>query len=253
MAELPDKLPRHVAIIMDGNGRWARRRGLPRMKGHEAGFQSARSIAECCVDWEIPALTFYAFSTENWKRPRREVNFLMSRLEKFCTDRRDEFADKGVALRIIGRRDELPESLQRELEETIECTRRGEKLTLVLALNYGSRQEIVRAVRTLARKAREGKLQPEDIDEELLGRHLDTAGLPEPDLLIRTGGEQRLSNFLLWQLWYAEIYWTETFWPDFGREEFLAALREYARRERRFGGLPESAATGEPVEEGRPR
>jgi len=245
MTDIPDKLPRHVAIIMDGNGRWARARSMPRIEGHRVGFESAREIAECCLDWSIPFLTLYAFSTENWKRPREEVNFLMSRLTGFLRRRRQEYADKNVRLRAIGGLDRLPENVRTELARTIEQTRHGTDLTLTLALNYGARQEIAHAARELARRVRDGEIEPDEIDTEAFGRFLDTAGLPDPDLMIRTGGEQRLSNFLLWQLWYAELYVTETYWPEFRREQFLDALGEYARRERRFGGLAEDAPASE--------
>jgi undecaprenyl diphosphate synthase len=237
MTELPDNLPRHVAIIMDGNGRWARQRGLPRVEGHRAGFETARSVAECCRDWHIPILTLYAFSTENWKRPAAEVRFLMSNLRKFLRERREEFVDKDVSLRAVGELDGLPKDVQSELRRTIRATAEGNALTVVLALNYGARLEIVEAARQLARKARDGGLDPDQIDEEIFKAHLWTADLPDPDLMIRTGGERRLSNFLLWQLQYSELYVTDTYWPDFAESAFLQALQDYAGRERRFGGL----------------
>ncbi len=237
MTELPDNLPRHVAIIMDGNGRWARQRGLPRVEGHRAGFETARTIAECCRDWHIPVLTLYAFSTENWKRPAAEVRFLMSNLRKFLRERRKEFVEKDVSLRAVGELDGLPKGVQSELRRTIRATAEGNALTVVLALNYGARLEIVEAARQLARKARDGALNPDQIDEETFKAHLWTADLPDPDLMIRTGGERRLSNFLLWQLQYSELYVTETYWPDFAEDAFLQALQDYAGRERRFGGL----------------
>jgi undecaprenyl diphosphate synthase len=237
MSEPPDKLPRHVAVIMDGNGRWAQRRGLPRTEGHAAGAQSAKVIAEVCLDAKIPVLTFYTFSTENWKRPRAEVQFLMRTLRKFLRDRRAESLTRNVRLMAIGVVDELPKAVQRELRMTVEATRDCDAMTLVLALNYGSRREITDAVRAIALEVKEGRLDPGAVDEETVRRHLYTAGLPDPDLLIRTGGEMRVSNFLLWQLSYAELYVTETLWPDFGREEFAEALREFARRERRFGAV----------------
>ncbi|MGD2175819.1 MAG: polyprenyl diphosphate synthase, partial [Candidatus Brocadiaceae bacterium] len=228
---------RHVAMVMDGNGRWAQQRGLSRLEGHRAGFEAARTIAQCCADWNIPVLTFFAFSTENWKRPAKEVRFLMSNLRKFLRKHTSEFAEKGLALRPIGNLQGLPEDVRAELRRAVEATRGGEALTLVLALNYGGHDEIVRAARSVAARVQEGELEPEDIDERVFEEHLDTAGLPHPDLVIRTGGERRLSNFLLWQVWYAELYLTDTYWPDFGREEFRAALWDYARRERRFGAV----------------
>ncbi len=239
---LPEVLPRHVAIIMDGNGRWARERGLPRVEGHEAGFESARVVTECCRDWGIEVVTLYAFSTENWKRPREEVRFLMSRLRKFLREHRKESAENNVRLRAIGDVEGLPKRVQNELKKTVDLTRDHTGMTVVLALNYGGRQEIVQAARALARKVREGEMEPEDVEMQVFGDHLYTAGLPEPDLMIRTGGEMRLSNFLLWQLQYSELYMTETYWPDFRKEELLKALRDYARRERRYGGLSREKA-----------
>lgn len=237
MAELPDARPTHVAIVMDGNGRWAEKRGEPRTKGHSAGAESARDISECCVKFGIPYLTLYAFSTENWRRPTREVRFLMKRLKQFLVERRDEMVEEGIALNPIGRMEKLPRGVRRELDATVKATRDGENLTLNLALNYGSRAELVDAFRLLAERVQEGELHPEEIDERLISDTLYTAGQPDPDLFIRTGGETRLSNFLLWQLSYAELYITEVLWPDFGETAFSEALREYARRDRRFGGV----------------
>ncbi len=237
MTDLPSILPRHVAILMDGNGRWATERGLARIEGHRRGFESAREVARLCRDWGIPVLTLFAFSTENWKRPRREVNFLMSRLQEFLKKHRQELVENDVHVRVIGRQDGLPVGAQREVARTVAATRDNSRHTLVLAINYGARREIVDAARSIARMAAAGELRPEDVDESLFEGQLYTAGLPEPDLVIRTGGEMRLSNFLLWQLSYAELYVTDTWWPDFGEEEFLAALRAYAQRCRRFGGL----------------
>lgn len=237
MDDLPDNLPDHVAIVMDGNGRWAEARGLPRTEGHSAGAESARNVAECCVKFDIPHLTLYAFSTENWSRPDKEVRFLMKRLRQFLLERRDEMVEQGIRLRAIGRTEELPMLVRRELRKTLEATADGDKLTLNLAVNYGSRSEIVDACRALAREVQEGELAPEDIDEGRLSDHLYTSGQPDPDLFIRTGGEMRLSNFLLWQLSYAELHITDVLWPDFGEEEFLAALQDFSARNRRFGGI----------------
>ena len=240
MTEPPEKLPRHVAIIMDGNGRWAKQRGLPRNEGHLAGAESAAAVARCCGDLKVPFLTLYAFSTENWRRPRGEVQFLMSSLRRFLREKRKEFLENDIRLMPIGALDELPRGVRSELRKTVEATRQCSAATLVLALNYGSHRELTDAVRAIAQKVQRGELDPDAIDEQTLRQHLYTADLPDPDLLIRTAGEMRLSNFLLWQLSYAELYVTETLWPDFGREEFMEALREYARRERRFGALRET-------------
>jgi undecaprenyl diphosphate synthase len=243
MTDLPARLPRHVAIIMDGNGRWAERRGLPRNEGHLAGAESARAVARCCVDLKIPVLTLYAFSTENWNRPRPEVRFLMAHLRRFLKKHRQEFVEHDIRVRPIGAVEELPAAVLEELRATEEATENCRALTLVVALNYGSHREITDAARSIARRVQRGEMQPEAIDEQVLEEHLYTAGLPAPDLLIRTGGEMRLSNFLLWQLSYAELYVTETLWPAFRRREFLRALHEFARRERRFGALRRAEGT----------
>ena len=237
MAERQQKLPRHVAIIMDGNGRWAQKRGLPRNEGHRAGAESAQAVVKCCLKRKIPVLTVYAFSTENWRRPRSEVRFLMSNLRRYLKDNREDFVENDVRFQAIGALDELPAAVRRELQATVEATRDCKSLTVVAALNYGARREMAEAARAIATEVKEGRLAPEQVDEGVFGEHLYTAGLPEPDLLIRTGGEMRLSNFLLWQLSYAELYVTEALWPDFGEEEFEKALQEFAHRERRFGGL----------------
>ena len=237
--KLPASLPRHVAIIMDGNGRWATSKAKSRTEGHRAGAESARIMAECCTEWGIPYLTLYAFSTENWGRPRREVKFLMSQLERFLVERRDEMAREGIRFKAIGRTGELRPKLVKELAKTEQVTSGSTRLTIQLALNYGGRAELVDACRALARKVKEGAISPEDIDEESVARELSTAGAPDPDLLIRSGGEMRVSNFLLWQISYAEIYVTETLWPDFREEALLAALEAYAARHRRFGRVEE--------------
>ncbi len=237
MDELPQKLPTHVAVTMDGNGRWARAGGLSRNKGHRAGAKSAGTIAKCCVEFGIPYLTLFTFSTENWRRPALEVRFLMGLLRTSFNQGREELLESDIRLLGIGRRDELPPALRRELERTEEATRHCSALTLLLAINYGARSEIVDACRSLARQVEAGRLSPGQIEERHIREHLYTAGIPDPDLLIRTGGEMRLSNFLLWQISYAELYITEILWPDFRREQFIEALREFARRERRFGGI----------------
>jgi undecaprenyl diphosphate synthase len=232
-----NNLPRHVAVIMDGNGRWARARGLKRIEGHRVGAESADVITTCCVEFGIPYLTLYAFSTENWKRPRAEVHFLMRYLRKFLREQQPKMIENGVRLAAIGDTDALPAGVRKELAATMEATRDCQAMTLTLALNYGARQEIVRAARALAAEARDGALDPAAIDETAFAARLDTAGTPDPDLLIRTAAEQRLSNFLLWQISYAELYVTDTLWPDFRRKSLEAALEEYAGRERRFGGI----------------
>lgn len=230
---------RHVAVIMDGNGRWARERGLPRVAGHRAGVRSVRDVVEAAVEHGVPILTLYAFSRENWKRPKQEVQLLMSLLQIFLGKELPNLMRNGVRLRAIGDLDELPAPTLRKLREVIDKTRDNRKLTLNLALNYGSRQEILQAVRGVLAEARR---KPELLDgrwltEESFAERLYTAGLPDPDLIIRTSGEMRLSNFLLWQGSYSELYVTKKYWPDFRREDFLRALREYDRRERRFGGV----------------
>jgi undecaprenyl diphosphate synthase len=234
-SDVAHRLPAHVAIIMDGNGRWARARGLPRAAGHRAGAEALRTVSECCAQWGIPYLTAYAFSTENWSRPPEEIDFLMNELRRFLRERRREMVKNGICLRAIGRLHELPASVRKELEKAREATARGSALALTLALNYGGRAEIVDACRALAREAAEGRLSPEQIDEPAFAAHLYAPDLPDPDLLIRTAGEMRVSNFLLWQIHYAEIYVTDTPWPDFGREQLHDAIRAYAARERRFG------------------
>ncbi|MHC4591725.1 MAG: polyprenyl diphosphate synthase [Planctomycetota bacterium] len=246
MSDLPKKLPRHVAIVMDGNGRWAKQRGLHRNDGHRAGAETAATIGRCCVEWGIPVLTLYAFSTENWSRPRTEVRFLMTSLRNFLKQRRDEFVENDIRIRTIGATDELPPSVRKEVRLTEEATRDCTALTLVVALNYGAHREIADAARAIALEVQRGELEPDAVDETTVEEHLYTAGLPPLDLLIRTGAEMRLSNFLLWQASYAELYMTETLWPDFGREEFLEALEEFARRERRFGTRSETGGRSRP-------
>ncbi len=235
MGESLDKLPVHVAVIMDGNGRWARRRHRSRNEGHLEGAESVRSIVRSCTEIDIQFLTLYAFSTENWNRPGAEVRFLMRQLGKFLSGEREEMVEKGIRFRAIGRRAQLPANVVREIGRTEQATAGGGTLQLNLALNYGARAELTDACRELCEEAAGGRLKPGDVDERALEQRLYTAGMPDPDLLIRTGGEMRLSNFLLWQLSYSEIYITETLWPDFRDDAFQAALREYARRERRFG------------------
>lgn len=238
-----ERLPRHLAIIMDGNGRWARRRGLPRTEGHRAGVRAVRETVETAARLGIEVLTLYAFSTENWKRPRAEVWALMNLLKEYVRRELANLVDHGIRARPIGRWRELEPSVVRALEEAVEATAGGERMTLNIALNYSGRSEIVDACREIvAEWARGERIH---IDQETLGRHLATAGQPDPDLLIRTSGEQRVSNFLLWQIAYSEIRVTRTPWPEFGRRELYEALLDYQGRERRFGGLASGEVAAE--------
>lgn len=230
-----DRLPRHVAIIMDGNGRWAQRKKQPRLFGHRAGAESVREVVECARELGIDYLTLYAFSSENWHRPAQEVTGLMAILQKYLETELPRMQKNNVRLIAIGDRQRLPDVVREALERGIRETADNTKLTLNLALSYGSRDEIIRAVRKIGALCVRGDISPEQISDQLMTENLDTSLLPDPDLLIRTGGEARLSNFLLWQLSYAEIYFTETMWPDFRKEAFLQALAEYQSRERRFG------------------
>lgn len=238
----PSRLPRHVAIIMDGNGRWAEQRGFPRIFGHRTGAAAVRETVVECGRLGIEALTLFSFSSENWKRPPDEVEALMRLCVMYLEGERDTLVRENLRLRVIGRREGLPDEVVRAIEAVEEATSHLTGPTLCLAINYGSRAEIVDATRALARRVRSGELDPGDIDETAFGAELGTAGLPEPDLLIRTAGEMRLSNFLLWQLSYAELYVTDVCWPDFDTARFHAAIREYARRRRRFGGLTNAPA-----------
>ena len=228
---------RHVAIIMDGNGRWAKKRMLPRIAGHRKGIEAAKAVVRAAGEIGLECLTLYAFSTENWRRPEDEVRDLMGLLRRFIQSDIDELAQNGVRLKLIGNWQSLSPDLVTLIEAAIERTSKNSKTTLAIALNYGSQAEIAEAARTLAEKAVAGELKPSDIGPESINALLDTNGLPPVDLLIRTSGEQRLSNFLLWQLAYAELMFVDTLWPDFGGEELKAALASFAMRERRFGGL----------------
>jgi undecaprenyl diphosphate synthase len=232
-----DKLPRHIAVIMDGNGRWARERGLPRIEGHRRGSQSVRTCTAACVEAGVPYLTLYAFSKENWQRPADEVSALMNLLDRFLAEQISEIMEKNIRLRAIGHLDDLPENARRRLDSAMERSAGNTALTLTLALSYGARTEIVDAARQIAREAKSGMLDPETITEETIASRLYTAGIPDPDLLVRTSGEMRVSNFLLWQISYAEIVVTPKLWPDFGKEDLFAAMQEYARRHRRYGGI----------------
>ena len=232
---LPSKVPKHVAIIMDGNGRWARERGLPRLKGHEQGSQSVRCAVDACLEVGVEYLTLYAFSTENWKRPAHEVAGLMLLLEKFLSEKVAEMNANGVRLKTIGRTQDLPSPVRKRLERAIRDTAGNDRITLTLALNYGGRDEIIDAVRSISRAVAAGEVESSRIDGALVTEYLYTRGMPDPDLLIRTSGEMRLSNFLLWQLSYTEIHVTPRLWPDFGRDDLFAALADYQSRERRYG------------------
>ena len=228
-------VPRHVAVIMDGNGRWARERGQPREFGHRAGMRAVRAAVEAAGDAGVQVLTLFAFSQENWHRPAGEVTALMGLLELYVRRERRELKEKGVEVRAIGDLQRLGPRTRAAVQSIVDHTRGGEGLRLNLAISYGSRSEIVQAARRLAERVREGTLMPGEIDEELFADQLFTAGDPDPDLLIRTSGEQRISNFMLWQLAYTELYVSPVLWPDFGREHFFRAILEYQRRERRFG------------------
>ena len=233
----PEQLPRHIAIIMDGNGRWAENHGWPRIRGHEQGAQTVRRIVTHCAKLGIEALTLYSFSTENWKRPKDEVDFLMSLYVKYLIAERKTIMDNRVCFLHIGRRAGLPESVLAEMDQTVEMSRDNTGLKLCLALNYGARDEITDAVRDIAKDVKAGRLDPNEIDESLISNALYTAGLPDPDLMIRTANERRLSNFLLWQLSYAEIHVSEKLWPEFGVEDLNLAIQDFASRERRFGNV----------------
>ncbi|HXF05196.1 MAG TPA: isoprenyl transferase [Blastocatellia bacterium] len=233
----PERLPRHVAIIMDGNGRWALRRHQPRIMGHRAGAESARIVVEAAARLEIPILTLYAFSTENWKRPADEVEALMTLLREFLRKELDTLKKNGIRLRVIGRMEGLDAEIQQNLRQAMRETEANRRLLLNVALNYSGRAEIVDAVRLLCRDCLEKRIDPQAITEDTFSRYLYTADVPDPDLLIRTSGEMRLSNFLLWQIAYTELYLTETLWPDFRRAHFFSAIIEYQKRERRYGGV----------------
>jgi undecaprenyl diphosphate synthase len=230
-------VPRHVAIIMDGNGRWASARGLPRTEGHRRGVEALRRTVRAAGDLGIDVLTIFSFSSENWSRPPAEIRDLMGLLRRFIRNDLAELHQNGVHVRVIGERDELAPDIRRLLEEAEDLTRDNDKLTLVVAFNYGARQEIARAAQRLAAEIAAGRLPVTALTAEAIAAHLDTADLPDPDLIIRTSGEQRLSNFLLWQAAYSELVFVPTYWPDFDRSTLESAIAEYRRRERRFGGL----------------
>ncbi len=232
----PALVPRHVAVIMDGNGRWAKRRGLPRIAGHRAGAKALRECILTALELKIRFLTVYSFSTENWRRPADEVSGLMSLFAEVLDRELDSLLEEGVRLRVIGRGEGLPEKTAASFDRAESVTEANDRLTLVVALDYGGRDEIIGAARALARDAAAGRLDPAAVDASAIEAHLTTAGIPDPDLLIRTSGEERLSNFLLWQCAYSELWFTATLWPDFRRHDLLRAVVDYERRERRFGG-----------------
>jgi undecaprenyl diphosphate synthase len=232
-----DALPRHIAIIMDGNGRWAQRQGKPRIFGHRHGADTVRSIVTECARLEIEVLTLYSFSMENWKRPPEEIDFLMALLEEFLEAERRTMMENNVRFAHIGRREGLPQRVLDELDRATRETGGNTGLTLALAINYGSRSEIVDAVRAITTEVKTGRLEANEIDEDTISKHLYTAGWPDPDLLIRTAGEMRISNYLLWQISYAELYVSDVCWPEFGVDELHKALRAFAGRKRKFGGV----------------
>lgn len=229
-----------MAIIMDGNGRWAQQRELPRIEGHLKGVDAVRRVMEACRDFQLETLTLYCLSSENWKRPAQELEFLMTLLREYLIAERESLVENNLQLRIIGRRERLPEDVQIEMDRTLQACRSNNGMTLCLAINYGSRSEIVDAIRSIATQAASGEIEPQEITESTVASHLYTAGLPDPDLLIRTSGEMRVSNFLLWQISYAELWVTEVLWPEFDRTHLADAIRAYAARNRRFGGLIEN-------------
>ncbi len=234
---LKERRPRHVGLIMDGNGRWAQSRGLPRIEGHRRGVEALRRAVRAAIEFGLDYLTVYSFSSENWSRPVEEISDLMGLLKRFIRDDLSELYRVGVRIKVIGARDNLKPDILALLEEAESLTRSNSRLTLVVAFNYGSRQEIAAAARLIASKVAAGKIDAASVDEEMLARHLDTAGIPDPDLIIRTSGEQRLSNFLMWQAAYSEFIFLPIHWPDFDQAVFAAALAEFSGRDRRFGGV----------------
>jgi undecaprenyl diphosphate synthase len=233
----PTKIPQHIAAIMDGNGRWAKQQGLPRIAGHQQGANTVKSLLRCCKDWGIANFTVFAFSTENWSRPAAEVDFLMQLFEGLLDKELAQMSAEGVRIRFLGDRSQVPIGLKNMMDKSIEKTANNRAVTFNIAINYGSRSEIVRACQSIAERVELGELDPQQIDELVFAQCLDTHGLPDPDLLIRTSGEQRLSNFLLWQLAYTELYITNTHWPDFSNDEFAKAIANYQQRDRRFGKI----------------
>ncbi len=234
-----EKRPRHIAVIMDGNGRWAQQRGLPRIEGHRHGVASVRRTTEECARLDIQQLTLYCLSSENWKRPQAELDFLLHLLQQYMIEERSTIARQNIQVEVIGRRAGIPDDVLREMDKTVEMSRENSGLRLCLAINYGGRAELLDAVADIARQAKAGKLDPDELSEATLAANLYTAGMPDPDLLIRTAGEMRVSNFLLWQISYAEIWVTELPWPEFDQQQLHRAIRDFAARKRSFGGLDE--------------
>jgi undecaprenyl diphosphate synthase len=231
------RVPNHIAVIMDGNGRWAQARGMPRIEGHRRGATTVRRISEACRELGVSYLTLYCFSNENWKRPQEELSFLMGLLKTYLIQERPTLLKNDIRLTIIGRREGIPDEVLSEMDRSVELSKNGKSLTLCLAINYGSRQEIVDAIRALATDVQSGDLHPDSIDEAAVANRLYTAGVPDPDLLIRTSGEMRISNYLLWQISYSEIWITEKSWPEFEKEDLVRAIVDYNKRDRRFGGI----------------
>lgn len=246
----PARIPRHIAVIMDGNGRWAEERGFPRAFGHQAGASGVREVITASVKLGVEVLTLYSFSSENWRRPNDEVAALMHLCVAYCEGEREELQRHNIRVRVIGRRAGMPEDVLAALDTLCDATKDCDGLTLCLAINYGSRDEIIDAVRLIAEQAKAGTLDPASIDEGVVCDHLNTAGLPDPDLLVRTGGEMRLSNYLLWQLSYAELYVTDEHWPDFAEPSLHQAVRAFACRKRRFGGLDADGGHSDETEGG---
>ncbi len=234
-----NKLPKHLAVIMDGNGRWAKQKGMFRSMGHENGTKAVREIVEACAEINIPYLTLYAFSTENWSRPKLEVELLMKLLVSSLKKEIKTLHDNNIKLNAIGNLEALPKKAQRELKDVIDKTKDNSRMTLTLALSYGSREEIIKTIKEISHKVKNNLISPENIDETVINNHLYTQNLPDVDLLIRTSGEQRISNFLLWQIAYAELYFTETLWPDYRKNHLFEAILNYQNRERRFGKTSE--------------
>nr|WP_134700405.1 isoprenyl transferase [Ammoniphilus sp. YIM 78166] len=232
-----DNIPQHIAIIMDGNGRWAKKRGLPRVAGHRAGMKTVKEITRAADDIGVKALTLYAFSTENWKRPKDEVEYLMRLPQEYLLSELNELIEQNVQVRMLGNKDQLPDYTMNAVFEAQEKTKQNTGLVLNFALNYGSRDEMLHAIRCIAQEVKNDNLDIQDISEQTMNQYLFTEGLPDPDLLIRTSGEVRLSNFMLWQLAYSELWFSEVYWPDFTREEFYQAIFEYQHRSRRYGGV----------------
>lgn len=235
--QLSGEIPQHIGIIMDGNGRWAKKRGLPRSAGHKAGAETLKKITEYCSDIGVKAITAYAFSTENWSRPKEEVDALMDLLYDYLSNAHKTLAGKNTVIRVVGKVDGLPKRIQDKIVETEAMTSKNTGIRLNLALNYGGREEITHAARTLAREVKEGRLKPEEIDEQQIGKHIYTHDLPDPDIIIRPSGELRLSNFMLWQAAYAEFWFSDINWPDFSRHDVDRMIRDYQKRNRRFGGI----------------